>query len=134
VISLERLAKIINRTYGFYTALFLLEKGARQSFANMRGKCFPYDLHYKGLVEFLIDATGMVCGFKVHWPNGQDSIYRRTAHGCEALNLAWDPDGGINFFVGEYPQPRDPFSPLVPLGGIPRYTPSDGSPDPPRWP
>ena len=134
VIPFERLSTIVNRTYSFYSGLFPLGKTARLGFRNLKGKCIPYDPHNKGLLEFLIGEQGLLCGFKVHWPNGQESIYTRTERGCRAVNLEWNPDSSINFFVGEYPQPRDPFSPLVPLGGEPHYTPPEGSNDPPRWP
>ncbi len=133
-LSLERLGTIISRAYTFYSAVFTLEKRARAGFAPIKGKCFPFDHQLKGLIEFLIDNEGLLCGFKVHWPNNHDSIYRRLQTGCDAINISYGAGGIVNFDVGEYFREHDPFSRLVPLGGQPEYTPAEGSTTSPQWP
>lgn len=134
VVPLKRLGSIINLAVAFYSVFFALEKRARAGFANLGGKCFPYDTNLKGLLEFLIDNDGLLCGFKVHWPNEHDSVYQRTANGCTGTNICPNPDGSINFFVGEYLRDHDPFSELIARGSQPRYTPPEGSTEPPQWP
>jgi hypothetical protein len=133
-LSLERLGNIISRAYAFYSAVFTLERRARAGFADLKGKCFPYDYQLKALVEFLIDTEGLLCGFKVHWPNHTDSIYSRMQTGTKAVNISYDGDGKVEFFVGEYFRDHDPFSRLIPLGGQPNYTSTEGSNALPQWP
>jgi len=134
VVDLGYLRQIITRTFAFYSAFFSLHQRARAGFASLRGKCFPYDRPLKGLVEFLVDKDGLLTGFKVHWPNKLDSIYQRTETGCEALNITFNPDLSVNFFVGEYFTEHHPLTRLVPLGGDLEYTLADGCTEPPTWP
>jgi len=134
VIGLDRLNRIIGKAYGFYLALFTLERNARAWFAQFKGKAFPFDRQLKGLMEFLIDDQDLLCGLKVHWPNETDSIYRRLPSGCEATNILYCSNGTLSFQVVEYFQPHHPFSSLVPSDGQPRYTPADGSTDALVWP
>ena len=134
VIKLHRLSRIIGNAYAFYSALFGLEHNARAWFARFRGQGLPFDLILKGLLEFLVDGQDLLCGFKVHWPNGHDSIYRRLPVGCEAMDILHQPDGTVDFQVGEYFQEHDPFSRLVPAGGMPQYTAAEGMSELLRWP
>lgn len=134
VISLDRLSRIIERAYGFYSALFSLEHNARAWFAGFKGQGLPSDLALKGLLEFLIDDQGLLCGFKMHWPNAHDSVYRRLPSGCDAMNIFNQPDGTVDFFVGEYFREHHPFSRLVPADGQPRYTTAEGASEPLQWP
>lgn len=134
VVDLGYLQQIIIRTFAFYSAFFSLHQRARTEFANLRGKCFPCDHPLKGLLEFLVDKDGLLTGFKVHWPNKLDSVYRRTETGCEALNVAFNPDLSVNFFVGEYFREHHPLTPLVPSGGNLEYTLADGCTEQPTWP
>ena len=134
VVDFSYLRQIIIKTYAFYSAFFWLHQRARAGFGSLRGKCFPYDPRLKGLLEFLIEANGFLIGFRIHWPNKLDSVYRRTESGCEALNITFNPDHSVNFFVGEFFKDHHPLTPLVPLGGNLEYTSADGSTEPPTWP
>jgi len=134
VIKMQRLGEIIGRAFAFYQAFFGLELAARAWFGRFKGQGFPLDRLLKGLVEFLIDENGLLVGFKVHWPNEQDSIYRRLSGGCEALNISHGLDGTIGFVVGEYFQDRHSFSRLVPLDREPKYTAAEGATEPLQWP
>lgn len=133
VIPIRRLELIIDKAFSFYNAFFGLERAARQWFSTMKGKAIPYDLPLKGLLEFLLDGDGLLCGFKVHWPNRSESTYRRTAAGSDATNLHLALKG-VHMFVGEYPRDHDSFSRLVERGKQPQYTPAEGSTEPLRWP
>jgi hypothetical protein len=63
-------------------------------------------------------------GFKVHWPNGSESVYRRTDNGITMDNcmLALEHNT-LSLFVDRYAQRRSVFSPLVEEGDAPNYTP-----------
>jgi hypothetical protein len=90
---------------------------------------------YKGLMEILIDGEGLMCGFKVHWPNDSESTYRRTPDGIQMDNCMLDlKNSGIKFFVGSYARDRGSFSPLVEKEGVPIYTKIEGTGEVPRWP
>ena len=39
----------------------------------LTGDGYGYDPDYKGIMEVLVDAEGLMNGFKVHWPNNSDS-------------------------------------------------------------
>jgi len=133
VVSFNRLLSIINSGYAFYNAFFTLERMARARFASQKGKALPYDHKHKGLLEFLVDEDGLLNGWVVHWPNGSESRYRRSRTGSAPLNIRAPAGGEIGLFMGEIHREHDPFSPLVPLGGIPQYTPPEGSHDPVVW-
>lgn len=133
VVPLHRLRAIIDRAYAFYNAFFTIEEQARHSFSAMKGQAFPYDLQLKGLLEFLLDDAGLLCGWKVHWPNATESSYRRTADGSHPLNIHTHIDEPMEMFVGERHNDHEPFSRLVARGEVPVYTPLEGSSEPLRW-
>lgn len=138
VIPLDRLEDIFSRANAFYWALFELTHKARSGFNELKGECFrgwffPGQRELKGLLEFLIDEDGLLCGWKIHWPNQLDSIYRRTSNGREATNMFNQTDGSVEFFVGEYFSDRDAFSPLISSGAVPQFTLADGATRPPTW-
>jgi len=130
----EWLAEIFTRAYAYFHAFMRLEARARKSFAHLRGKCVPYDVELKGLLELLMDGNGTLEGFKVHWPNKSESVFRRGGTRCDLQNLRIDSDGSVNLHVGEYYREHHPQTPLVPRGGELVYTPPEGSDKPPRWP
>ncbi|MCI0629277.1 MAG: hypothetical protein L0Y44_01320 [Phycisphaerales bacterium] len=134
IVPLPRLRAIIDRSYAFYNAFFTLHEQMRRWFSTMKGKAIPYDLRLKGLLEFLVDDAGLLCGWKVHWPNGTESSYRRDSDGSHPLNIHPHIDEPIGMFVGEYHKDHEPFSRLVPRGEQPAYTPAAGATEPLRWP
>ncbi len=138
VIPLNRLKDIFARAIVFYRALFEFTHKARAGFGDFKGECvrgefFPGQRELKGLLEFLIDGSELLCGWKIHWPNQLDSIYQRTIDGCEATNMFNATDGTVEFFPGECFAEHVAFSPLVPLGGVPQYTLADGGRQPAVW-
>jgi hypothetical protein len=134
-IPLENLNETITRCKAFYSTFFGIEHAARHSFGGIAKKALPYDLHYKGLLEILADKDGTMCGFRVHWPNGSDSTYRRTEDGIEMVNfmLAMQQNT-IEFMVGRYARKPGSFSPLVEEDARPVYTRREGNDAPLSWP
>jgi hypothetical protein len=117
------------------SSFFTLENAARKQFGAMKHRAIPYDLAYKGLMEILADEKDLMCGFKVHWPNGSESMYRRTKDGIDMVNCMLDmKDATIELMVGLYARDRGPFSPLVGQGDVPRYTKLEGTGEVPKWP
>lgn len=61
----------------------------------------------KGVMEILVDGDELMNGFKVHWPNGSDSTYRRAAEGIEMTNCSLAiEDATLGLFVGMYARSR----------------------------
>lgn len=135
MISFEELDEIILSAKAFIGAFFSIQHSARKVWGGQAGRAMPYDLPYKGLMEILADKDGLMCGFKVHWPNGTDSTYRRTEDGVEMINcmLAMQQDT-IEFMVGLYAGKPSAFSPLVEDGALPVYTKREGDDAPLHWP
>jgi hypothetical protein len=133
-VTLSDLRSWIAHAIAFYEAFFGLEQGARRMFSRFKGQALPYDPKYKGLLEFLFDAEGSLCGFVVHWPNGTESRYQRTEDGgSEPLNIRYG-DNGLSLYVGEKHRVHDSFSPLLAPGEAPRYTPLRGTEAELSWP
>ncbi len=134
IVPLTRLRAIIDGAYAFYNTFFTLHEQARRWFSTIKGKAIPYDHQLKGLLEFLVDDNGLLCGWKVHWPNGTESSYWRSTEGSQPMNIRPHIDEPMEMFVGEYHKDHEPFSRLVARGDTPVYTPLEGSTEPPRWP
>ena len=90
-IPYDQLDEIICAARAFIAAFFKVELLARQVWGLSKQKAVPYDPHYKGLMEVLVDAQDVMCGFRVHWPNGSESTYRRTQDGVEMINCYLRP-------------------------------------------
>ena len=133
-ISFEELDLIINHSKIFFHVFYSLLEQARGVFGGLANRFWGYDPHYKGIFEFLASSKGMLEGFKVHWPNGSDSYYRRSEAGNECVNcLPKSEPPGLELFVGLYARKRDAFSPLVEHGLEPIYTPIEKTGDVPFW-
>ena len=133
-IPLIELDRLITGAKAFMSAFFILEREARRTWGQSSGRAIPYDPVYKGLMEILPDEEGLMTGFKIHWPNGADSYYRRTPDGIDMVNCNLDFEGEtISLFVGMYARQRDQFSPLVEFGEEPLYTLVEGRTEAPTW-
>jgi len=134
-LSFEELDQILLSAKAFIAAFFSIEHDARSVWGGQAGRAIPYDAHYKGMMEVLADGNGLMCGFKVHWPNGTDSTYRRTEYGIEMVNcmLAMQQNT-LELTVGLYARDPGPFSPLVEKDGQPVYTNREGNDEPLNWP
>ena len=98
-----KLDEIICSAKAFIAAFFQMELTARQIWGLRKHQAVPYDPDYKGLMEVLVDVQDAMCGFRVHWPNGSDSTYRRTENGTEMINCHLDANGKtIALIVGRY--------------------------------
>jgi hypothetical protein len=133
-IDLDELDEVITSAFACFSALFSLYERCRRSFGDFRDAFFPYDGHYKGVLQLLFDAEGVLIGFRVYWPNGTTGEYARTREACVGHNLSFDPDGSINFMVGLYASKRGAFSPLVENGAEPTYAAVPGTELRPHWP
>jgi hypothetical protein len=132
-ISLPELDRIITSAKVFISTFFGLETAARARWARQSNRAVPYDAVYKGLMEILKTEDNLMCGFKVHWPNNTESVYRRTEDGIEMSNCLLDvKHSRIEFMVGSYASEPGSFSPLVEKDGAPRYTPLENGVVP-RW-
>ena len=133
--SFEELDEIILSAKAFIAAFFSIEHTARKIWGQRAGKAFPYDLTYKGLMEVLADEDGLMCGFKVHWPNETSSTYRRTKDGVEMKNcMLSSQQENIDLMVGMFVSKPSAFSPLVKYGALPVYTKREGNQAPLQWP
>jgi hypothetical protein len=134
-ITFGELDDLITKAKVFIGTFFGLEREARRYWGTYAGKGIPYDPVYKGIMEILVDDEGLMNGFKVHWPNASESVYRRTKDGIDMTNCMLDlKDANIEMFVGMYARQPGTFSPLVEADAIPIYTRADGSSADLAWP
>lgn len=134
-IPFKELEQILLSAKAFIGAFFSIEHMARSVWGSQAGRAMPYDAHYKGMMEVLADSNGLMCGFKVHWPNGTDSTYRRTEDGIEMVNcmLAMQHNT-LELMVGLYARDPGTFSPLVEKNEQPVYSSREGNDEPLHWP
>lgn len=112
-IPLEKLNETITKAKLFISTIFGLDRLAREKWGEKRQQAIPYDPVYKGLIEIWADDEMLMCGFKVHWPNNSESIYRRTKNGIDMINCMLDiKNSKVEFMVGLYARERGEFSPL----------------------
>lgn len=131
----EKLDQILASAKAFIAAFFQVEMLARQVWGMSKQKAIPYDPHYKGLMEVLVDDKDLLCGFRVHWPNSSQSTYRRTKDGVDMTNCMLDmKNKTLDLFVDRYAQKPGTFSPLVEHDGCPVYTNLEGCEQAPTWP
>ena len=134
-IPYEDLDKRLLAAKAFIAALFQVELIARQVWGLHKQKAIPYDPRYKGLMQVLVDDRDVMCGFKVHWPNGSESMYRRTEIGIDMVNCMVSPKHAtLELMVGLYARKPGPFSPLVEHDGVPVYSNLEGIEELPGWP
>jgi hypothetical protein len=134
VVEFDELNELFVDAFAFYSALFALYKRCRKSFGDFDRAFLPYDGHYKGTLQLVLDEEDGIVGFRVYWPNESVGQYARTRAGCHGINLSFDRDGSINFFVGIYASKPGTFSPLVEANAEPRYATVPGTSLRPHWP
>jgi hypothetical protein len=134
-IPYEKLDKQLLAAKAFIAAFLQVELLARQVWGLHKRKAIPYDPRYKGLMEVLVDDCDVMCGFKAHWPNGSESVYRRTESGIDMVNcMVSTKHATLELMVGLYASKPGPFSPLVEHDGVPVYSMIEGINEPPVWP
>jgi hypothetical protein len=134
LITFEELGEITSEAFAFHSALLVLWKRQRKLFIDFKDKILPYDAHYKGVIEFTFDGDSLN-GFRVYWPNESVSICARNLDGQSiAVNIRFEPDESINFFVGTVASHPSPFSPCVEAGSEPVYAIVPGTDRRPHWP
>ena len=124
----------ITAAKAFASAFFIAEREMRKTWGMNAGRAIPYDPHYKALMEVLANEEGLMIGFKVHWPNGEDSYYRRTQEGVEMVNcfLSLEKET-VELFVGMYAINPGTFSPLVEHNALAVYSVLEGSDESVVW-
>lgn len=133
-IPLEQLNETITKAKLFISTIFGLDRAAREIWGKKSQQAIQYDREYKGLMEVLVDDESLMCGFKVHWPNNSESVYRRTQDGIDMTNCMLDKKNSrVQFMVGLYARKPGEFSPLVESAGEPTYTPIEGTGKIPTW-
>ncbi len=125
-LSFEQVDDLITKAKIFIGSFFELEREARRHWGGYAGESMAYDPVLKGVMEILIDGDGLMNGFKIHWPNGSDSIYRRTEDGIEMTNcMLAIQHATLELLVGMYARRPGDFSRLVEAGAEPVYTPME---------
>lgn len=133
-VPLKELNEIITKSKLFISTFFALESAARKCWGSQKHRAMPYDPVYKGLLEVLVNDDDLMCGFKVHWPNNSESVYRRTLGGIDMINCRLDmKNATIAFMVDLYAREPGEFSPLVEKDGAPNYTILEGTGRIPSW-
>ena len=95
-LSLETVNLIVRNCFRFFSILLGLHKKFLGDLIELpRFHKWP---NYE-VLELLSDANGL-CGFSVHFSNGDKATYSRTAEGVECTNILFESDGSINFMVG----------------------------------
>lgn len=95
-IEKEKIEDIIFSCFTFYSALLQANRRWLKFLAETpRYHKWP---RYK-VLEILKNEEGGVCGFNVHFSNGNKATYERTKYGTKAINLSF-ASGTINFYVG----------------------------------
>jgi hypothetical protein len=134
-LTYNELNTLITKAKAFIAAFLQIELITRQLWGQKQGKTIPYDNHYKGLMEILVDDRDLLCGFSVHWPNNSHSMYRRTEQGADMVNCMVDvKNATLTLWVDQYARTPGHFSPLVEHNAKPIYTPLDKSGSRPTWP
>lgn len=133
-IPLKQLNETITKSKLFISTFFGLDISARTIWGAKRQQALPYDQTYKGLLEILADNDNLMCGFKIHWPNNSESVYRRTQDGIDMTNCMLDlRNSCVEFMVGLYARTPGNFSSLVEVDSEPIYTPIEGTGETPVW-
>jgi len=133
-IPLISLDHTITAAKAFASAFFISEREMRRAWGGSAGRAIPYDPNYKALMEVLANEEGLMTGFKVHWPNGEESYYRRTPDGIDMVNcfLSLQKET-VELFVGMYARKPGAFSPLVEHDAEPSYSAVEGVKELPVW-
>ncbi|MBT5551818.1 MAG: hypothetical protein HOJ79_15220 [Nitrospina sp.] len=121
--SLENLGEILVKSRIFMSTFFALESKTRNEWGKQKHKGIPFDPNLKALIEFLVNGEDQMCGFKIHWPNNSDSVYRRTEDGIEMTNCDVDMGNAtISFSISSYAREPSSFSPLIEKNDSPTYS------------
>ena len=67
------------------------------------------------VLELLTTDVGVLCGFSVLFSNGNKATYSRDESGTRAINVTFEKNGGVKFFVGSH----DDLEPVWKIDGKP---------------
>jgi hypothetical protein len=108
-IPLKDVDRKINYTFRFISGL--LKAANSMKFVLSRGKRYHQWDHYE-VLELLSDENG-VCGFNVHFSNGNKSTFERTKKGVTQINMR--THDRVGFMVGMI----DDLEPIWKVDGVP---------------
>lgn len=96
-ISLDEINKLIKNCFDFYVALFNVHKWTKEWWAKQKKfhKCPGYEV-----LELLI-KDNMLYGFNMHFSNDSKATFTREPENVKAMNISFNKDGSVNFFVGD---------------------------------
>lgn len=96
-VPLEKIDSLITKCFAFYEAFFHTHSWAKLFLGAT--KTYHKWPNYE-VFEVLKNDKKEAYGFKVHFSNGQVAKFSREPEKVEAINLHFEDDGSINFFVG----------------------------------
>lgn len=100
-LPLAKIDSIIMCSFAFYEAFFHTHSWAKK-FIGAAKKYHKWP-NYE-VFEILKNDQDELCGFKVHFSNGQTAKFLRQPEKVEAVNLMFEHDGSVNYFVGSIDQ------------------------------
>ena len=93
---LHNVNNLVTNAFSFFGVFIAMRDHWLEATANMR----RYHKWPNFEVLELLKTDGKLDGFRVHFSNGTAARFHRRREGVEALNLVFERDGTINFFVG----------------------------------
>jgi len=111
-IKVSELDRLVNTCFDFYNAFIKRYREWRLNLARL--KRFHKWPNYE-VLELLSDQEEGIYGFHVHFSNGSKATYTRKRSGIEAINLHFEQDGSINYWIG----PRDNLEKVWKVNGKP---------------
>lgn len=111
-ISIAVIEETLNNCFNFYSSFLSLHK----IWLKKLGKLKRYHKwpNYE-VLELISNEEMGLYGFHVHFLNGSKSTYQRLPSGVNALNLFFEEDGRLNYFVGLL----DNLEPVWKIDGVP---------------
>jgi hypothetical protein len=111
-ISLIAIEETLNNCFNFYSTFLSLHKIWLRKLAKL--KKFHKWQNYE-VLELLSNEEMGLYGFQIHFSNGSKSTYQRLPSGVDALNLFFEDDGRLNYYVGFL----DNLEPIWKIEGVP---------------
>lgn len=110
-IPLDKIDTLISHSFAFYEAFFHAHAWVKAFYKAVK----PYHKWPNYEVFEILKNDKEVYGFRVHFSNGSIAKFSREPEKVEAINLHFEEDGSINFFVGSL----DDLKPIWLLNGKP---------------
>lgn len=99
-IPMDKVIDLMNHAFAFYSAFFTSYNTFKLDYKSLDRKRRFRKLPNYELLELLVDDKEGLCGFQMHFSNGQKATFIRHKESVQADNIDFDSNG-INFFVGD---------------------------------